>query len=172
MSEPRMPRARKPSDFLALTVATGLGSGFSPFAPGTAGSILGVLLIILFSRFNLLGGQRLLFYLITVTIISVVGIWAASRAEVYFGRKDPPQVVIDEVVGQLLTFGLLFRHPKIILLILGFAFFRLFDIFKPFPIRKLEKVPLGFGIILDDLAAGFYASLILYGLEFFWPNLY
>jgi phosphatidylglycerophosphatase A len=75
------------------------------------------------------------------------------------------------VVGQLLTFGLLFRHPKIILLVLGFIFFRLFDIVKPYPIRKLEKVPLGFGIILDDLAAGFYASLILYGLEYFWPNL-
>jgi phosphatidylglycerophosphatase A len=171
MTQPQTIRRRTPSEFLALTIATGLGSGYSPIAPGTAGSILGILLIILFSRFNLLGGQRLLFYLIAVSIISLTGIWAASKAEIYFGRKDPPQVVIDEVVGQLLTFGLLFRHPKIILLVLGFIFFRLFDIVKPYPIRKLEKVPLGFGIILDDLAAGFYASLILYGLEFFWPNL-
>jgi phosphatidylglycerophosphatase A len=161
----------KLSDRLALGIATGLGTGYSPVAPGTVGSLLGILLILLFSRFNLLGGQRLLFYLIVVAIISTVGVWAASRAEIIFNRKDPGQVVIDEVVGQLLTFGLLFRHPRNWLLILGFAFFRLFDIFKPFPIRRLEKAPMGYGIILDDLVAGFYASLVIYGISLFWPAL-
>jgi phosphatidylglycerophosphatase A len=152
-------------DWVALLLATGGGLGYSPVAPGTVGSFLGVFLIVLFSKFNFMGGQRLLFYLIVVGGISAVGIWAASRAERLFGKKDPPQVVIDEVVGQLLTFGLLFRHPRSGLLILGFVLFRFFDIFKPFPIRKLEQVPHGLGILLDDLAAGFYASLIIFGVQ-------
>ena len=101
-----------------------------------------------------------------VAVISAVGIWAGSRAEAVLGKRDPPQVVIDEIVGQLLTFGLIFRNPRFTLLFLGFLFFRFFDIAKPFPIRSLEKVPLGFGIVLDDLAAGFYASLLLFLIEY------
>jgi phosphatidylglycerophosphatase A len=80
-------------------------------------------------------------------------------------------VVIDEIVGQLLTFGLIFRNPGFLMLLIGFLFFRLFDIVKPFPIRKLEKAPLGFGIMLDDLVAGFYASLVVKILHLFWPDL-
>lgn len=158
-------------DLLALTIATGFGLGYSPLAPGTVGSVLGIALIWMFSQFDLNGERRLLFHLVAVAVISTAGIWAASRAEMLFKRKDPPQVVIDEVVGQLLTFGLIFRNPRFILLLLGFAFFRLFDIVKPFPIRKLERVPLGFGIVLDDLAAGFYASLIIFVAHHFWPAL-
>lgn len=159
-------------DGMALFIATGLGVGYSPVAPGTVGSALGIVLIVLFSHFNFMGAQRLLFYLIVVGIISAVGTLAASRAEQLFGVKDPPQVVIDEVVGQLLTFGLLFRHPQPGLLVVGFILFRFFDIVKPFPIRKLEEVPHGLGIMLDDLAAGFYASLIIFGLHhWFMPAL-
>ncbi len=158
-------------NWLALTIATGFGLGYSPVAPGTVGSVLGIAFIWMFSQFDLNGERRLFFHLVVVAIISTAGIWAASRAERFFGRKDPPQVVIDEVVGQLLTFGLIFRNPRFILLLLGFAFFRLFDIVKPFPIRKLEKVPLGFGIVLDDLAAGFYASLVIFVVHLFWPSL-
>jgi phosphatidylglycerophosphatase A len=158
-------------DGIALTLATGFGLGYSPVAPGTVGSVLGIVFIWMFSQFDLNGERRLLFHLVVVAVISAAGIWAASRAEVFFGRKDPPQVVIDEVVGQLLTFGLIFRNPRFALLMLGFAFFRLFDIVKPFPIRKLEKVPLGFGIVLDDLAAGFYASLVIFIAHHFWPSL-
>ncbi len=113
----------------------------------------------------------MLLFLLLVLLISLVGIWSASRAEVIFGRKDPPQVVIDEIVGQLLTFGLIFRHPRFLLLLIGFAFFRFFDILKPFPIRRLERVPMGFGIVLDDLAAGFYASLLVFIIHLWWPSL-
>jgi phosphatidylglycerophosphatase A len=159
------PNRNKTRDGVALLIATGLGVGYCPIAPGTVGSALGIVLIVLFSRFNFMGGQRLLFYLIVVGVISAVGVWAATRAEALLGKKDPPQVVIDEVVGQLLTFGLLFRQPRAGLLVVGFLLFRLFDIFKPFPIRKLEEVRHGFGIMLDDLAAGFYASLIIFVLH-------
>ena len=158
-------------DRLALLVATGLGSGYSPVAPGTCGSFLGILLILLLSRLKLIGGPRLLFYLLTVSVISAAGIWAASRAEWLFGRKDPPQVVIDEIVWQLLTFGLIFRNPRFLLLLIGFLFFRLFDIVKPFPIHKVEEVPMGFGIVLDDLVAGFYASLVVFVLHLWFPGL-
>jgi phosphatidylglycerophosphatase A len=158
-------------DKIALVIATGFGSGFSPVAPGTCGSFLGIVLILQLSRIEVSGGPRFLLFLILVPSISVAGIWAASRAERIFQRKDPPQVVIDEIVGQLLTFGLIFRHPRLLLLLMGFLFFRFFDIVKPFPIRRLEKAPLGVGIVLDDLAAGFYASLILLVLDIWWPSL-
>src|SRR5437773_1299972 len=156
-------------DKVALTIATGLGVGYFPWAPGTVGSFLGIILILLLSRFKLIGGSRLLFHLSVVALITGVGIWSASRAEIIFKRKDPPQVVVDEIVGQLLTFGLIFKNPRFVLLLMGFLFFRLFDIIKPFPIRKLEKAPLGFGIVLDDLAAGFYASLIIFVAHWYWP---
>ncbi len=159
------------SDRVALVIATGLGSGYSPVAPGTCGSFLGILLILFLSRLAVSGGSRLLLFFVLVCVISVAGIWAASRAEVIFARKDPPQVVIDEIVGQLLTFGLIFRHPRFLLLLIGFLFFRLFDIVKPFPIRKVERAPLGFGIVLDDLVAGFYASLVVFVLHLWWPSL-
>ena len=159
------------TDRIALVVATGFGSGYSPVAPGTCGSFLGILLILLLSRLKLSGGSRLLLFLILVSVISAAGIWAASRAELLFRRKDPPQVVIDEIVGQLLTFGLIFKHPRFLLLLIGFLFFRLFDIVKPFPIRDVERVPLGFGIVLDDLVAGFYASLVVFVLHLWWPSL-
>jgi phosphatidylglycerophosphatase A len=159
------------TDRIALLVATGLGVGYCPVAPGTVGSFLGIILILLLSRVGLIGGQRLLFNFLVVTIISGAGIWAASRSEAILNRKDPPQVVVDEIVGQLLTFGLIFRNPRFVLLLMGFAFFRLFDILKPFPIRRLERVPLGFGIVLDDLAAGFYASLIIFLAHLYWPAL-
>jgi phosphatidylglycerophosphatase A len=159
------------SDKVALVIATGLGSGFSPVAPGTCGSFLGILLILLLSRLEVSGVPRMLLFLVLVAGISAAGIWAASRAERIFRRKDPPQVVIDEIVGQLLTFGLIFKHPRFVLLLTGFLFFRVFDIVKPFPIRRLERVPMGVGIILDDLAAGFYASIILLILDIWWPSL-
>jgi phosphatidylglycerophosphatase A len=159
------------TDRVALMIATGLGLGYAPMAPGTFGSFLGILLILLLSRLGWKDGHRIAFYLVMVGVISAVGIWAASRAESIFQRKDPPQVVIDEIVGQLLTFGLIFRNPRFLLLLIGFLFFRLFDIVKPFPIRKLESAPLGFGIILDDLVAGFYASLVVFVLHIWWPEL-
>ena len=170
MEIPRGKRALGIKDRLALLVATGFGVGYSPVAPGTVGSFIGIFLILFLSRWQLIGGQRVVVNWVVVVLISVIGIWAASRAEAIFGKRDPPVVVIDEIVGQLLTFGLIFRNPQFNLLFLGFIFFRFFDIAKPFPIKSLERVPLGFGIVLDDLAAGFYASLLLFLINLYWPN--
>lgn len=148
-------------------IATGLGVGYSPVAPGTVGSFIGILLIFLLSRWQFIEGQRVIVHWLVVAVISAIGIWAASRAEIILAKRDPPQIVIDEIVGQLLTFGLIFRNPRVNLLFLGFLFFRFFDIVKPFPIKSLERVPFGFGIVLDDLAAGFYASLLLFLIDIY-----
>ena len=156
---------------LALVIATGLGVGYSPVAPGTIGSFIGILLIFLLSRWQFIEGQRVVVHWLVVAVISAIGIWAASRAEVILSKRDPPQVVIDEIVGQLLTFGLIFRNPRASLLFMGFLFFRFFDIVKPFTIKSLEKVPFGFGIVLDDLAAGFYASILLFLIDIYWIGL-
>ena len=89
--------------------------------------------------------------------IGVLGVWAAGGAEKYFGRTDPGQVVIDEVVGQMVT---LLLQPGATWKWL-FALFRIFDVVKPFPARRLERSPGGWGIMLDDVAAGAYGLGVL-----------
>jgi phosphatidylglycerophosphatase A len=94
-----------------------------------------------------------------------VGVWAAGEAEKFLGRTDPGQVVVDEVVGQMVTF-LLIPHATWPWLVGGFLLFRAFDIVKPFPARQAERIPRGWGIMLDDVIAGVYglAGLAVIGL--------
>jgi phosphatidylglycerophosphatase A len=88
--------------------------------------------------------------------IFILGVWAASGAEKFFGRPDPRYVVIDEVVGQMLTF--LARPDRSWKwLLAGFVLFRIFDVVKPFPVRQAERLPAGWGIMMDDVAAGVYS---------------
>lgn len=93
-------------------------------------------------------------------VLFVVGVWAAGEAEKYFGRTDPGQVVIDEVVGQMLTV-LLIPHATWKWLLGGFLLFRAFDIVKPFPARQAERIPRGWGIMVDDVIAGLYGLAVL-----------
>jgi phosphatidylglycerophosphatase A len=173
-------RRRTIGDYVALTIAT-CGVGYFPIAPGTMGSLVGVGIYLLLRRgivdayFKLIGSRfvslsfehlRVSFVLICVILLvvialSMVGIWAASRAERLFGRKDPGAVVIDEVVGQLITFVFVPFFLPLPTIVLGFILFRAFDIIKPYPIRKLEKLPSGLGIVVDDIAAGLYAGTVL-----------
>jgi phosphatidylglycerophosphatase A len=173
------PRRKTLGDYVALAIAT-CGVGYAPIAPGTMGSLVGVGVYLLlrhetikvyvqydsdFSRtFTLYGASILLIpiLLLVIVALSLVGIWAASRAERLFGRKDPGAVVIDEVVGQLITFVFVlpyFLDP--VGIVIGFILFRAFDIIKPYPIRKLEKLAAGLGIVVDDIAAGLYAGVAL-----------
>jgi phosphatidylglycerophosphatase A len=92
-------------------------------------------------------------------LVTAVGTWAAEATARHLGRRDPGEVVIDEVAGQL--FALLFLPPTVGVLLLAFLLFRLFDIWKPFPIRRLERWPGGLGIMADDVLAGVYANLAL-----------
>jgi phosphatidylglycerophosphatase A len=140
----------------AWVLATGLGSGLFPIAPGTAGSAAGLALWWAFHRVVTPGlGPEL----ILVGVLLVAGAWAATEAERALGTTDPGPVVIDEVMGMCLTLvGTPLTWP---VLLAGFLLFRVFDVVKPPPARRLERVPAGWGIMLDDLAAGLYAWLVL-----------
>lgn len=157
-----------PIDLLAVAVATGLGIGFIPFAPGTFGSLLGVAICYgLLNLFKFTPEALLQSMLVAVVLSAVFGVWAASRAERVFGRKDAGQIVIDEVCGQLIAF--VFLAPALgriggewrAALIIGFLLFRFFDIVKPYPIRRLESLGSGLGVMADDVLAGIYAALAL-----------
>jgi len=93
-------------------------------------------------------------------LLFAVGVWAAGEAEKFFGRTDPGAVVIDEVVGQMITF-LLLPHATWKWLLAGFVLFRVFDVIKPFPARQAEQLPRGWGIMIDDVAAGLYGLGVL-----------
>ena len=210
------PAGKKPS--LAFAIATSLGVGYLPKAPGTFGSLVGVATIFLSAIFflrptsvaglsplaplsdanfvdnhflvpgsdihNAILLKPLLCALVILLLLAAVGVWSASRTAAYSGIKDPQFVVIDEVAGQHLTLLLplipvalphVATHMDFSLyaiffalslvnwkyLLLGFILFRLFDIWKPFPIRRLENLPGGWGIMADDWMAGVYAAILL-----------
>jgi phosphatidylglycerophosphatase A len=142
--------------FWAWTIATFFGAGFGKPGPGTWGSI-GALLIWLAAAIYLHPSQQTLtlWLLAGIALTLLLGIPASTIAARESGRKDPQFVVIDEVTGQwiaLLGSQANWRHALIALVL-----FRLFDITKPFPVRQLEKLPEGWGIVFDDVAAGLYA---------------
>lgn len=137
-----------------MFIATAGGIGYVPVAPGTAGTAVGLLLLLIL---RLLGGVIL--EIVVLALVIGLGVWAANFSERQVGSKDPGFVVIDEVAGILLT---MFCLPlTVTTAVFGFFLFRLFDIFKPFPSRSAERLPGGFGIMADDLVAGLYAAVIL-----------
>jgi phosphatidylglycerophosphatase A len=148
-------------DAAALLLATGFGSGYSPFAPGTAGSLVGLLL------FWPISGTSLLAQALAAAALFLVGVLAAGRLARRLGREDPGVVVVDEVLGMWLTLLGLPFHP--VLWGVGFVLFRGFDVVKPWPAADLERLPGGFGIMADDVAAGLYANLVLRVGLLVWP---
>lgn len=142
-------------DVLLLAYARVGFAGKSPYAPGTCGSFAAIVLApFLFMPLPLSGRILLLLFVL------VSGTIAAGRAETLLGKEDPSEVVIDEVLGQWLT-CLPFVALSFWEYAAAFALFRLFDITKPWPIKALEKLGGGFGIMIDDAAAGVYAMLCL-----------
>jgi len=168
-------RARTPKDLVALGIAT-CGVGYLPVAPGTWGSLLAVGLFLI-ARLCVLGqvnsvGPAFGRYafpalgLLAILLVTFIGIWAASRTERVLRMKDPGKVVIDEVAGQWiallpLTLAGTARLPWLV--IIAFLLFRLFDIVKPYPARKMESLKGGLGIMADDLVAGAYAAVLVAG---------
>ncbi len=147
-----------------MLVATALGVGYAPIAPGTFGSMVGVVLA--FALWHAGGAGALA---IGTLIAAIAGFWSAGAAERRLARTDPGPVVIDEVAGQMLT--LLLVPPTPAILIAGFLLFRALDIWKPGPIRRLERIPGGSGIMADDLAAGAVGCLVLLGAVRMFPRL-
>jgi len=136
-----------------LAIATALGAGYLPKAPGTFGSAVGLLLWIALPK--LLWVQ-----LLAVVIVAVAGSWSGSVAEQHFNRHDPGEVVVDEVAGMMVTMVLNPMSGPVWMLV-AFVLFRAADIIKPFPVNRLERLPGGIGIMADDLAAGVYANVAL-----------
>jgi phosphatidylglycerophosphatase A len=167
---PRPESSRSLKDYLALAIAT-CGVGYLPLAPGTWGSLLALGFFFLLHRqwfphsdlpLGASADSFLVVQLMIVVVITVVGTWAASRTERVLRIKDPGKVVVDEVAGQLIALmavpgGHWIGFPVTVLA--AFILFRLFDIVKPYPARKLEGLHGGAGIMADDLVAGLYAFL-------------
>ena len=157
-------KAERPN--LAVTlIATWFGCGFAPAARGTWGSAAAILLSIPLAY----AGWRPLYFLALAAVLTPFAIWSATRMERQLGRTDPPQVVVDEVVGQWIALaGATSLNWKSWLA--AFVLFRIFDIRKPPPVRQCERLPGGYGIVADDAMAGVYAALVLAAAG--WFNLY
>ncbi len=148
-------RESDPKTRAALALSSWFGAGLVPRTPGTAGTVAALPAVFLVHLAGPLWG------LVILLGFAGTAMWCAGVAEKALGRPDPGEVVSDEVAGFMVTLYLLpFSWP---FLVGGFVLFRLLDIFKPFPIRRFERVPGGAGVILDDVAAGVLANLILRG---------
>jgi len=138
-------------------VASLFGVGFIPFAPGTFGSLLTVAVYLILPR-GLSQGSGWIWYGAGLLLLSAVSVWLSTQAEKCLGH-DAPQIVIDEACGYLLAVLLL---PKTLLVaVYALILFRAFDIAKPWPANILQRLPRGWGVVADDLAAGFYANVLL-----------
>lgn len=139
---------------LAVFLATVGYCGYFPIAPGTVGSAAGLVVYLL-----VWWAQSPLFEAGLILLLFAVGVWAGTTSERYFGGIDPGPIVLDEVVGMLIT--LAFIPVGIGGALIGFFLFRLFDVLKPFPAGRFEKLHGGLGVMADDAMAAIYANLVL-----------
>ena len=150
---------KKPS-LLPVIIGTGFGSGFSPFAPGTAGALLATL--IWFGLSYLVSSVCLLWLTVALILVfTLAGIWAANRLEVSWG-EDPSRVVVDEMVGVWIPLLAVPDNDRWYwYVIAAFALFRIFDIVKPLGVRKMENFKGGVGVMMDDVLAGVYSFILI-----------
>jgi phosphatidylglycerophosphatase A len=158
LTNPTSPHASKRPG-LGVWLATCGGLGYVPVGPGSVGAALGVVLVVVLAR--LPEPHRWVSAAVgaVAVVILALGVPAASAAEAYFGRKDPGHVIIDEVLGQMIT---LMADPRSgwKALAAAYVIFRVFDVIKPFPARRLERLRGGWGIMLDDVAAGVWGLAV------------
>ena len=173
------------TDYLSLALTT-FGVGYIPLAPGTWGSAVGVLIYLAFRQIETFEVPLLITQGWQISQISawitdlnsillvafcLIGILASDRASILFNKKDPQKVVVDEVMGQLITFSFVPFDISWKLILAGFLLFRLFDIWKPYPIDALQNLPAGIGVCADDILAGVYGGVclgIIYAISLTW----
>ena len=148
---------------VAVFVATFGYVGYFPIAPGTAGSAAALGLYAIVRWVGTPATE-----LVTIVAVLIVGVWAAHGTERALNRKDPGAVVIDEVLGMLMT--LAFMPLSFWGIVAGFLLFRIFDVIKPFPAGRLEHLPGGFGIMADDAMAGVYGQIVMRMGIATWPQ--
>jgi len=139
---------------IVIFFSSGFYIGKVPVVPGTFGSLVGLIFCLVLSRLDIV------FVLCSIAFTIAFSIWISDQAERLLARKDPGEIVIDEIAGMMVTMaGLPFTVFSVVF---GFMLFRILDILKPFPIRYLEKkVPGGAGIVMDDIAAGVMGNIVL-----------
>jgi phosphatidylglycerophosphatase A len=147
-------------NYFIVMLATGFGVGYSPIAPGTMGTLLSIPIYLFLSQIP----SPL--YELTLLTFFFLASWISEQAQKYWATKDDQRIVIDEMMGFLIT--MLWIPRTIFFISMGFILFRFFDILKPFPIRRLEKRwKGGFGVVLDDVAAGVYVNIILQIISYY-----
>ena len=142
-----------------IIIATGFGSGFSPFAPGTAGALLATLIWLALSC-AVSPTLLLIITALLIGIFTIAGIRSANAVEPIWG-EDPSRVVVDEMVGTWIALLAVPENGHWGYMIAAFALFRFFDILKPLGIRKMEKLPGGYGIMADDILSGIYGMIVI-----------
>ena len=142
---------------LGLFIATCGYIGYAPVAPGTFGSAVG---LAVFAAVRT--GESHAIEAAAIVILFLIGVWSGTEAEHHFGGIDPAPVVMDEVVGMLIT--LAFLPVTWVGALVGFVVFRLFDVVKPWPAARFERLPGGLGVMADDGMAAVYANLVMHGL--------
>jgi len=157
----------KQKNLFHIIVSTGFGSGYFPVAPGTAGAVLATAVWLGLS-FVLPFYHLLITTALLIVLFTFLGVWSSGIMEACWG-KDPSKVVIDEMVGVWIPLLVVNNENKYYLYyaLTALILFRLFDIFKPLGIRKMEAIGGGWGIMLDDILAGLYSLFILYGIKCF-----
>ena len=143
---------------LITFLATGFGSGLAPFAPGTAGTLVGILICL-----PLIPLPWILRLLLVLALLAL-SFYVSYQAEKIYKRKDDQRIVIDEIIGFQIT--MLPVEINVLSICAGFVLFRIFDIWKPFPVRNMQGFPGGWGIVADDVAAGIYAGMVLWLLTY------
>lgn len=138
-------------------IATGMGIGYFPLFPGTIGSLFGLFLFLLLQHLSTVT------FMLFLLLLFGLGVYSSHLSESFFKKKDASQIVIDEIVAMLIV--LFFLPSSLVWWTAGFLFFRLFDIMKPPPIRMFERLPGGWGVMVDDLIAAGYALGVLYLAE-------
>ena len=149
---------------LGLFIATCGYLGYVPIAPGTFGSAAGLAVYVAVRSTGSVAVE-----LAAIVVLFAIGLWSGTVAEHHFGGIDPAPVVMDEVVGMLITLALL--PVNVWGAIVGFLVFRAMDVFKPWPARRLESLPGGLGVMADDGMAAIYANLVMRGLIALFPAL-
>jgi phosphatidylglycerophosphatase A len=137
-----------------LFFATGFGVGYSPIAPGTLGTLVTIPI------YYFLSAIQSPIYEVTLIAFFFLSVWISENAEIFFGKKDDPRIVIDEMMGFLIT--MLWVPKTALFIIIGFFLFRFFDIVKLPPLRLMERAKGGFGVVLDDVVAGVYTNIVLH----------
>ena len=140
---------------LAFAIATVFKAGYIPIAPGTVGSIIGLLVFWLIKDYT-----SFTIEMFVAAALFFAGVWASTIVEQVLERHDPGVVIVDEVVGMVVALMLL--PPTITVMFLAFLLFRVFDIIKPYPARWCEQLSRGWGIMMDDVVAGLYVNVLIH----------